>query len=534
MTNFSFPFKASICFLLLLPLWVSAQSPHHIPAHLEWGPKYNEPAGTEVEKIVHVNHDGFYVLRTKTPNNTSFHPKAYLEYFSRKMKLLKSNELPLKFKNKRLDFEDVISFGGELYLLTSFNNQAKKTKFLFKQSISKKSLSTRGSLEMIAETTALNKERAGTFGFNVSEDSSKLLIYNQLPNKRKDPAQFALHVFDQNFDKLWSKNIALPYPENTFGLEEYRIDNQGNVYLLGVLYQDKVSFRRRGTPDYQYIILAYNQNGDDAREYRIDLPNKFITDLTFRIQKNGNLVCSGFYADLGTYNIKGTYFFQLNPKTREILHENHKAFSFESLTEFMSDREKRKADRAKQQGDTPKQPELYQYSLDKLILRSDGGAVLVAEQYYFYQTGGYNYYNQYVYTNHYNYNDIFVVNIRPNGEIEWTARIPKRQKTENDNGYFSSYAMAVVRDKLYFVFNDNGRNYSGQRPNRLYNFNGKNSVIALAEVSKDGEVSIAPIAENREAAILTRPRVCRQIGSRQMAIFGERQRTFRFGSLRFE
>jgi hypothetical protein len=94
-------------------------------------------------------------------------------------------------------------------------------------------------------------------------------------------------------------------------------------------------------------------------------------------------------------------------------------------------------------------------------LRSDGGAILVAEQYYV-QTVmpnngysmspyGYNsmYYNRYYYNSpfysgynnrrpdyYYNYNDIIVVNIRPTGEIEWSARIPKLQESKNDQGLF--------------------------------------------------------------------------------------------------
>ena len=101
--------------------------------------------------------------------------------------------------------------------------------------------------------------------------------------------------------------------------------------------------------------------------------------------------------------------------------------------------------------------------MDQLILRNDGGALLIAEQYFvqeeydrnqFYDPYYSNYYNRnyndidYVY----NYNDIIVVNIRPDGEIEWTARIPKRQVTTNDGGYYSSYAMSIVRSKIYFVF----------------------------------------------------------------------------------
>lgn len=519
-------------------------------ANLKWGDGYNQPNGTRLQKIISIENDGFYVLRTKIPTSSTMKPRAYVEYYTKEMKLRKSVEMELKYKNKRRDFEDVISFGGELYLMTSFNNEVQKKNYLFKQKISKRSLVASKSLDMIAETEARNKENEGTFGFSISRDSSKLLIYNQLPYQRKNPERFALHVFDDDFEKLWTKNIILPYPDHSFRVEEYRIDKKGNVYLLGVLFQDQAGFRRRGAPNYKYVILAYTQDGTDVQEYEINLQNKFITDLTFRVADSGDLICSGFYSDKGTYSVKGTYFFKLNATTKEIFNENHREFEFEFLTEYMSDRNKRKAMEAERAGDTRRAPELYQYALDELILRSDGGAVLVAEQFYVYQERDFNntpfigyggfyrssYYNrQFDFTTFYNYNDILVVNIRPNGEIEWTARIPKRQTTENDGGYFSSYAMSIVRDKLYFVFNDNGRNFDENVPdNRLYNFNGRNSVIALAEVSKEGKVNINPLYSNRDASIVTRPKVCKQIGKNQMAIFGEGVRKFRFGSLTFQ
>ena len=134
----------------------------------------------------------------------------------------------------------------------------------------------------------------------------------------------------------------------------------------------------------------------------------------------------------------------------------------------------------------------------------------------------------------YNYNDIIVVNIQPDGGIEWATRIPKRQETVNDGGYYSSYAMSIVRDRLYFIFNDNSRNFSNEGNSRLYNFNGRNSIVALAELRKDGQLSMYPLFNNRDADIITRPKICKQIGSRRMMVYGEQGRQYRFAELEFD
>lgn len=524
------------------------------PAKLNWGDDYSEPNNTFATKIVGLTGNGFYLLRQKVLNNPSAKPRAWVEYYTRDMKLKRQEEMELKYKGKQRDFEDVIYLGGQLYLMTSFNNSAKKMNYLFKQKMSMKSLVPSSRLEMVCETEARNKEVEGTFAFQVSKDSSKLLIFKDLPFDKKEPARFGFRVFDDAFELLWEKNIILPYNSDKFTVEEYRVDNSGNVHLLGVLYQDNVTRRRRGNPTYQYVILSYTENGEKAEEYRIDLEEKFITDLTFRVGKGGTLVCSGFYSERGTYSIKGAYYFRLDPKTREIRNRNYTEFDFEFLTQGFSEKNIEKARRAQANNDRNRFPEMYDYSLDELILRSDGGAVLIAEQYYVERDDYFNnpygfypggFYDPFFYSNrfdgrqtdfYYNYNDIIVVNIKPNGEMEWASRIPKQQETRNDGGYYSSYAMSIVRDKLYFIYNDDIRNYSDRgRDDRWYVYGGGESVIVLAEVSaRGGEVELYPLDSSSSAGVVTRPKMCRQIGKKEMALFGERGRAYRFGELIFE
>ena len=549
-------FKKLLFVALFLGVFSLVKAQSDASASLDWGHDYAEPNNTTATKIIGLRPDGFYLLRQKVLNNPEAKPRAWVEFYDNEMNLKKSVEQELKYKGKQRDFEDVVFLSGELYLLTSFNNSAKKKNYLFKQKLSSKTLVPSKDLEMICETDARNKEAEGSFGSHISKDSTHLLIYNDLPYQKNQPERFGFRVFDRDFNLVWEKDIVLPYPDNQFTVEEYQIDGFGNVHLLGVLYSDEAKWRRRGSPTYQYVILSYFENGEKTEEYRVGLENKFVTDLTLRPMKNGELVCAGFYSEKGTYSIKGAYYFRLDPKTREISNSTYQPFEFDFLTEYMSDKNREKAKAAESKKDSKRSAELLNYSLDELITRSDGGAVLVAEQFYIeedryndspfgYGYGyGYNPYSPFYYNRYrnnsqvdyyYNYNDIIVVNIQPTGEIEWAARIPKKQETRNDSGYYSSYAMSIVRDKLFFIFNDNARNFGNDRKsNRLYNYNGSDSVISLAQINKNGEVTTYPLASNREAGIITRPKMCKQIGKKEMAVFGERGRGYRFGKLTFE
>lgn len=538
-----------VCCLLCLLFTGFLQAQNDLrPASIQWGEELREPAGSTIDKIIKAGTWGAYVLRRKPVSSISGE-QVYIEYYDDKMRLKKSQKLDLKYKGKRREFEDMILLNGQLYLLTSFNNEAKKKNYLFAQRLDKRLLPVR-DLTLIGEIDSRDRFRDGRFDLAFSRDSSQVLVYNQLPFQKNEPERFALRVYDDQFQEVWQRDITLPYGDGNFSIEEYRIDRHGNVYLLGVIFQDRSRVRRNGKPTYNYAILAYTEDGERAQEYRIDLEEQFVTDLTFRVANDGNLVCAGFYSDRGTYSIRGTCFFRLDVHTKEIHTLNLKPLDFEFMTEYLPERRREKARRAEAQGDDSEAPELYRFSLDELILRSDGGAVLVAEQYYVYQqylyypTYGYRYYpygtNRQRVRHHYHYNDIIVVNIRPDGEIEWASRIPKRQETIDDGGYYSSYAMATVRDRFFFIYNDNARNFNlrKQKSDRftgeLYNFNGSQSVIALSEVQRDGTVTTYPLFSNRDADVITRPKICRQTGSRRMIVYGERGRTYRFADLEFE
>ncbi|MEM1322656.1 MAG: hypothetical protein AAGG75_20495 [Bacteroidota bacterium] len=530
--------------LAVSPLY--AQNDPDIPADIKWGPEMKEPGNSMITKIIGTTPKGFYTLREKTggglgDNGTT---KIRLEYYNNDMKIMKSNEIALKYKSKKMSFEDVFFLNGKIYLFSSFHNEAKKKNYLFMQEVSIRSLAPRKNLKLLAEMDTRNKKR-GIFDNHISRDSSKILIYNQLPYKKKQPERFALRVYDNEFNELWNRDISLPYNDEKFSIEEYQVDNNGNVFLLGVIYEDKSRVRRNGRPTYEYTILTYTEDGEDAQEYKIRLDQEFLTDMTFRVADNGDLVCSGFYSERGTYSVKGTCFFRIDTESKEIYNLNLKEFDFDFITEYLSDKKKEKLKNAERKGNKKKAPELYRYSLDKLILRSDGGALLIAEQ-YFVQIrdnfdrfnpafGGFDPYWNGVRNQDYlyNYNDIIIVNIRPDGEIEWTGRIPKRQVTVNDGGYFSSYAMSIIRDKIYFVYNDNGRNFEEANSDRIYSYNGKYSVIALTELNRDGSMITYPLFSNAEAEIITRPKICKQIGKKDMVIYGERGRKYKFASLQF-
>ena len=350
--------------VLLLTVNISAQKDYS--DKLYWGDELKEPANSYLAEILGSDASGFYALRKKTKGgmlSADKPQKIYIEKYNEDMKLKKAQEIDLRYKKKKRDFEKMLFLNGQFYLMTSFNNKAHKANYLFVQSIRKKTLTLSKNFTKIAETPARDEYREGKFNFHISKDSSKVLVYSQLPDQRKSNEVFSISVFDNEFKRLWEKRIQLPYPDNKFLVKDYRVDNNGNVYILGLLYDGQSGLFKRNS-SYQYVILAYTDEGEEEEEYNIDLKDKFITDLTFRVDKKGELICSGFYSDKGTFSMKGTYFFKLDPKTREISNENFKEFDFDFVTEYYSDRKKKRAEKDEKSGNDRRSVELFQYSLN--------------------------------------------------------------------------------------------------------------------------------------------------------------------------
>ncbi len=274
-------------------------------------------------------------------------------------------------------------------------------------------------------------------------------------------------------------------------------------------------------------------NGATPKDFLIDLTEKFITDMLISVTDSSRIVGSGFYSLYGTSSIRGVFYMQMNVQAQKIESTNFKEFSIDFIGKNLPQKEKMKTEAKEARGESQ---ELFEYDLDNLVLRNDGGAVLTGEQYFVRTSSQQNYYNGMSNTgtlSYYYYNDIIVVNIDPSGKIDWTEKIPKSQVT-TDEGYFSSYALCVLNKKLYFVFNDNPKNFSLKPGEKIRSFNpGDESVVSLVTIEKDGKLSRETLMNSKGGDGLLRPKVCEQIFPDGLIIYSEGKKFQRLGKITF-
>ncbi len=397
-----------------------------------------------------------------------------------------------------------------------------------------------GRLERLASFDVEKRSNTGYFAVSTSPNDAIVLICQLLPFEKEGRERFSLKVYDQEMKPMWDRDVDLPYLDSEFSVESTRVANDGSVVMIGNKYAEKreaKELRKDGKATYEYHLLVYHGDGKEPEDHKINVPDKFLQDLTLNIGEEGDILCGGFYGNKGSFSVRGTYFLRIDRTSKEIVHSSFKEFDRDFITEYMTEKEEAKA--TKKADKKGEELEMYNYELRDIVRRDDGGAVMVGEQYRFYVTtvtstdANGNTSTRTVY--HYVYNDIIVVNINPEGEIDWAAKVPKRQHSTNDGGYFSSYAMVVKGSNIHLMFNDNGMNLFLKPGDKVEPFKyGKEMLITLATIDEDGKVSREALLSQEKREAMTRPKSSVQVGDDRLFIYAAWKKEYRFGTVTFQ
>lgn len=501
-----------------------------------WGPEQKESGKSTLSDIIGYDETGFYALkkRFKAYGKEAF----FLAHYDNEMVKTKSEELLLRHAKKKMTYNFSIYLKNNLYIFSSQQDQKLKKNILYVQRVDKKTLQLEEKAQKIAEIdyAGYRKNNPGAFSAEFSNDSSKVLIHYKLPYDKGTPEVFGLNVLDHELNQLWEKKVTLPYLEEEFNVEGYKVSDAGDVYLLGIVFESKQKNKGKRKTNYKYHIISYLDKGKMVKEYPIEVEQHFLRELQIAINKNNDIIGAGLYSAKESFDIQGSFFLSLDGETKEIRSTNFKPFGLDFIVENLSERKARKV---KQQTDAGKDVGLVHYDLSEIILREDGGAILVGEQ--FYRSTVHHSVNNDDGTvdsrtdNFYYYKDILVINMSPEGNILWTEKIPKRQKTANDKGNYSSHALAVMDDQLFFVFNDHPNNLLYDGVGKLKFFKkGKESLVVVVRLNSEGEQTREALFTAKNAEVMTKPKVCEQITNSEMVIFGQKGKTQRFAKLTFK
>jgi hypothetical protein len=484
--------------------------------------------------IIGSDETGTYIMRT-------YKNDTYIEHLNKSMTFDVSYEIPedkTEYNGNEAIFNSAKLVNNKLYYIWSVVDGSNK-KYLVEE-VNKNSLESEGSFREIYSVASQKVGRLikrtvyDDLEFLQSENEEHILLLTE--EESKSDKSYSVVMYNSNFEQTWKGKITIPKKQENFEVRRIALENDGTIYITGRELQEKKEARKskkEGRPTYTYFIYHFTEEGQTVTEIDLDLKDKFLIDAYAKTNPDGNIVVAGFYSETGSTSIKGVFYELINSKTEEVLMRKLSPFDKEFVTEYYSKSEKRSADRKERS--RGEEPELESFDMRDLILKEDGGGTLIAEQYYVYvqtvtttsSNGGTT--TRVVY--HYHYNDIIVLNFDASGNLLWKCKIPKRQHSTDDGGYYSSYCMAAIGDKLYFIYNDKAKNLAlpkGKVPSTVSSWTDLNVVIA--EVDVNGKLTREFLSSKEPNKITARPKISAQTGKLELLLYGEQVKSFRFFS----
>ncbi len=271
--------------------------------------------------------------------------------------------------------------------------------------------------EAIISVVPNQKEQKVELQYVYSPNKRRLLAYKNLANRRESET-VVYFLFDDEGEIVQNGEFDLKYPDNRFTISNIRVSNNGNIFVLG-------KFTRTvpvvNPDDFEHIIYRYDLQQREGNEIKIDIGGRFISDLAFRLDRDENMYIAGFFSNRGVDMQAGTLLQKITPNGQvevQALSEFDASFMSNYLSAGQIDRGR----------------ELRNFFIDPedgIVLRSDGGVLLIAEKFYVTYQSYRDMYGTWVDRPIYHFEDVIFTSVSSDGRIEWHSIVDKRQMSES-------------------------------------------------------------------------------------------------------
>jgi hypothetical protein len=414
------------------------------------------------------------------------------------MSVLKETEVEIEEKNSVLKgFE---KFGNNVFFIYSSYDKSTKNTTITAQKINQETLGL-SSVTTVAVFESDSKSDQAVTSFLRSSDSTKVVLFAEGPERKKENKKIFFTVLDNDLKKIWGKEAELPMLDKFCYIYDYDMSNDGKVYVAVKHYDKEVSRQSikrnsRKVPSYVYKMFIYDSKTPAPKEIAFNLGDNFVHGTKIAFNKSGTITVAGLFKKKYSGNLTGAFYATIDPVTNAISNPKMVEFPIDFITLI---------DKDNFGSDKKSDPGLYdEFRIRNIHTRPDGSVDLVSEYYDldiverqtsngFWRTDYYYYYG-----------DIVNTNISKDGKANFT-RIPKNQKSINFN-LFSGFYSLVHNNNLVLLFNDDKDNVDrdlSKKPDDIAKF--KNSVLVAATIDAKGELKREAIFSNDDDDYVTVP-----------------------------
>jgi len=431
--------------VLLVPQLLFCQS-------IKWGRPHLKPdKNLHISEVIGQTSQSIYTLLTDMRQPALLPP--VIQVFNSDLKLEKQIPLRLQYDQGQLNLEKAVLLNNRLHLLLSFNDLKTGKMRLYTQEINPENLQPFRAPRQVYELNWEASLFGNPFGFEVSDDHTKLLIYNKFPYVSGNWRRNWLVVCDENALPLWATEPAFPWQDQTVHFMDYKVNNAGTAFVL-LSHTGKTVEGQAAESTYD--ILAYSGQGD-PKSHPFNLGIAKPQEMVLQLTPEGRMICGGFFGNV-VGDLTGAFVVSVDATFSEV-QMNQQLFGAEEL--------------ATMEGSPRRLPD---FQLRDLHLDPQGSITMIAEQFLPpFRGNGQRFYGQVLM--------VCFTNNLANCKIQCLDK----SQVSFDQGYFDSFAYLAKDDQLLLLYNDKSKN-----PMRKATFNGRNSQLSALEQGGAEKIKVRP------------------------------------------
>lgn len=442
----------------------------------------------------------------------SYRDQHFMSVYDGDMKLLEKVKLDFVNNNRILN-TDFLQYPDFVYMIYQYQRRSIMYCMAVKLDANGKRL---GEPVELDSTDNINFSSSNKiYSVINSEDKQKFMIFKI--NTKNDRAHvLTTSLFDKDLKLVKKTRMSIPMPQRNDFLSEFTLGNDG----------DLVCVRESGTASNDNInkisLITKPALSDTFSLTDLKVGNIFLDDVRIKIDNvNKHYVITSFLSKQKRGNIDGLYYLLWDKKENKELLNATTLFT----PEFREDA----------RGEAATKTAFNDYFLKHIILRRDGGFIVIAESaytssrgntlnrwdylygspywspsdYYYWNSpmGYYPWYRSSLYgnpnlSNRYYADNVILLSFEPSGKMEWSNVIRKSQFDDNTDNNIG-FGLLNTGGQLHFLFNVLEK---------------RAMILSDQTISPTGQIDRNPTFKNMDKGFEFMPRHAKQVGARQAIV----------------
>lgn len=442
-------------------------------------PENIDDNGLNYAKVIGQEENGIFLLMSNLSLESS---RDRFGLRTRKYELsFYSYDLQMKWKKEPAadpsggSLENIAFFNNSVIIITSEQIKSNNTCNLYIEVINAKGESIIKGRKVYSGSITRVADLAKPKGLISPDKRSLGIVMEESRN-----GEIVLHYccIDDNFQPVKQWQSTLKYSTKDAALSEFTISNQLDLLFLGFRkdaeLEEKSKLRR-------FSLFMLTNGEGKINEYSFNAMDQQMTEAALILDKiNNQAIVTGFYADKTSFAGASLLYGTLSLLRPEKLEVKIGRLTNESQLKLVGQR------------NAGGGVSLFNYPIQRVIPRSDGGSLIIAEAAYLSEYSFYDYFTQTFNRRvEFHYDNVLALSVNANGTIHWSQLIQKDQTSMDDEGLYSSFNIVLNPEELIVIFNkDIGRN--NEVVGHAINAKGQLTVRNLSK--KSDSISILPRA----------------------------------------